>query len=122
MAAALTAKMKMAERDRPRVKLECLRLLATLQLDPARSKLIGGFIESYLRLSAQELKQYEREFAALEPQERQTTVALVSSWEQRGIERGRSELIALLVQDRFGTLPAETEARLNSLAPTQSTI
>ena len=88
VAAALMAKMRMAERERPRVKLECLRLLATLRLDPARTKLIGGFIESYLDLSAQEMKQYERELEALQPQERQTTMALVSSWEQRGIEQG----------------------------------
>ncbi len=119
VAAALMAKMKMAERDRPRVKLECLRLLATLRLDPACSKLIGGFIENYLRLSAQELKQYEREFAALEPQERQTTVALVSSWEQRGIDQGKSELIVLMAQDRFGAVPDEMKARLSGLSSTQ---
>jgi len=29
------AKMNIAPKDRPRVKSECLRLLATLQLDPA---------------------------------------------------------------------------------------
>ena len=94
VAAALMAKMKMTERERPRVKLECLRLLATLRLDPARSKLIGGFVDGYLKLSAQELKQYERELGAIEPKERQTTMALVSSWEQRGIDQGKGELIA----------------------------
>ena len=35
-----------------RVKLECLRLLATLRLDPARMQLISGFVDTYLRLSA----------------------------------------------------------------------
>ncbi len=54
------AKMKMAPKDRPKVKLECLRLLASLKLDPARATLIGVFIESYLKLTAQEMKQYER--------------------------------------------------------------
>jgi hypothetical protein len=44
VACALMAKMKMRPEDRPKVKLECLRLLATLRLDPARSKLIGGFV------------------------------------------------------------------------------
>ena len=123
VAAALRAKMKMSERERPRVKMECLRLLATLRLDPARSKLIGGFIDSYLSLSAQEMKQYEREFAALEPKERQTAMALISSWEQRGIERGidqgKGELIALLVQDRFGTVPADMAAQFSQLTSEQ---
>jgi hypothetical protein len=36
------------------VKFECLRLLATLRLDPGRMKLISGFIDTYLRLSAEE--------------------------------------------------------------------
>ena len=132
VAAALMAKMKMAERERSRVKLECLRLLATLRLDPARTKLIGGFIESYLDLSAQEMKQYERELEALQPQERQTTMALVSSWEQRGIEqgisqgieqgidRGKRETVALFIQVRFGTVPAGVTARLHQLTSGQS--
>lgn len=42
VASALMAKMKMAERDRPTVKLECLRLLATLKLDPAKMQMISG--------------------------------------------------------------------------------
>ena len=46
------AKMKIAPKDRPKVRLECLRLLATLKLDPARSQLIGGFIAAYLKLNA----------------------------------------------------------------------
>jgi hypothetical protein len=42
----------MAIEDRPRVKLECLRLLATLRLNPARMRLISGFVDTYLRLNA----------------------------------------------------------------------
>ncbi len=39
VASALMAKMNIAERDRPRVKFECLRLMTTLKLDPARMQL-----------------------------------------------------------------------------------
>ena len=121
--AALMAKMKMTARERPRVKLECLRLLATLRLDPARSKLIGGFVDSYLKLSAEELKQYERELETIEPKERQTTMALASIWEQEsiimGALHGKWELIALQVQDRFGAVPAEVTARLDRLTSDQ---
>ena len=42
-------------------------VLTALKLDPAKSKLIGGFIETYLQLSAEEMIQYEREFARLTP-------------------------------------------------------
>jgi hypothetical protein len=54
VAAALMAKMRIDAADRPRVKVECLRLLATLRLDPARSQLISGFVDTYLRLNVQE--------------------------------------------------------------------
>jgi hypothetical protein len=41
---ALMAKMQIASNDRPKVKAECLRLLATLRLDPARSQFVSiGF-------------------------------------------------------------------------------
>lgn len=40
VASALMAKMNIATSDRPKVKLECLRMLVTLKLDPARTQLI----------------------------------------------------------------------------------
>jgi hypothetical protein len=36
IAAALMARMNIAENDRPRVKLECFRMMATLKLNPSR--------------------------------------------------------------------------------------
>lgn len=94
VASALMAKMKMEAKDRPRVKLECLRLLASLKLDPARSKLIGGFIDSYLILTAQEMKQYEYAYTKLSEVERKETMALISSWEQKGIDKGMAQGMA----------------------------
>ncbi len=47
------AKMKIDQCDRPQVKAECLRLLVTLQLDPARMQLIYGFVDTYLNLDPQ---------------------------------------------------------------------
>lgn len=60
VAAALMAKMRIAEADRPKVKAECLRLLATLRLDPARMQLISGFVDTYLRLNRRELRCFNR--------------------------------------------------------------
>ena len=54
VASALMAKMNIASKDRRRVKFECLRLLATLRLDPAKMQLISGFIDTYLRLSTEQ--------------------------------------------------------------------
>lgn len=61
VAAALMAKMQIAPEDRPRVKVECLRLLATLRLDPARTQLISGFVDTYLRLNATEERVFQSE-------------------------------------------------------------
>ena len=48
VASALMAKMRIAPSDRPRVKLECLRLLATLKQNPAKMQLISGFIDKLI--------------------------------------------------------------------------
>src|SRR5256885_12587497 len=67
VASALMTKMRIAPQDRPRVKLECLRMLATLKLDPQRSTLIGTFMDSYLKLTAAEMIVYNRELKSLAP-------------------------------------------------------
>ena len=48
------AKMAFKPEERVKVKLECLRMIASLKLDPARTELISGFIDTYLRLNEQE--------------------------------------------------------------------
>ena len=131
VASALMAKMNMAPRDRPRVKLECLRLLASLRLDPARAKLIGGFIDSYLRLSAQEMKEFERELAQFAPEEREATMELTHIWEPeamamgrvqgitQGITQGKEALVVRLLRRRIGAVSAEVKARLERLSAEQ---
>ncbi len=131
VASALMAKMKMRVQDRPKVKAQCLRLLASLKLDPARATLIGGFIDSYLSLTAQEMKQYERELADLPPTEREATMEIMTSWHRQGIMEGRIEgrtegimqgketLVARQLQRRFGTVSADITERLDHLSPEQ---
>ena len=63
-AAALMAKMQIASSDRVKVTREIRRMIATLKLDPARADLISGFMGAYLKLSAEEMKQYERRYSA----------------------------------------------------------
>lgn len=106
VASALMAKMKIAPEDRPKVRLECLRLLATLKLDPGRSQLIGGFIGTYLKLNAAEAKQYKEEFEKLAPEEKEAQMELMNPWvkegwdlglalgKQEGIAQGKQEGIA----------------------------
>ncbi|MEA5513887.1 hypothetical protein [Nodularia sp. UHCC 0506] len=61
--------MNIAPAERCQVKFECLRLLATLKLDPARMWLISGFIDTYFRLSPQEQKLLQADIVTREPRE-----------------------------------------------------
>jgi PD-(D/E)XK nuclease family transposase len=61
VAAALMSKMKIAPEDRATVKAECLRVLATLQLNPTRTRLISGFVDTYLKLNARKEAVFQRE-------------------------------------------------------------
>jgi hypothetical protein len=51
--------MEIEPADRPRIKVECLRMIANLKLDKARTFLISGFINNYLRLNPIEEQQFQ---------------------------------------------------------------
>jgi hypothetical protein len=88
VAAALMAKMNFAPGDRPRVKLECLRMIVTLSLDSARIHLLSGFVDSYLRLNMAEQQVFDRELQQVQPQEGQRVLTIVTSWMEEGLEKG----------------------------------
>ncbi|OUC12768.1 MAG: flagellar assembly protein H [Alkalinema sp. CACIAM 70d] len=125
VAAALMAKMKVAKRDRPQVKAECLRLLVTLKLDPAKTRLISKFVDTYLRLNAQEEQRFQAEIDRLGVAEKEAVMQLTTSWEEKGIEKGiekeRRSLISLLLNQKFGQLPASLQDRIASLSLDQLT-
>ncbi len=124
VASALMAKMRIRKQDRPRVKLECLRLLATLKLDPARMQLIRGFVDSYLKLNRPEQSQLKQELAALEPAEREPIMQVVNEFVEEGIQRGleqgkqdgQARLILRLLQRQFSQVPEQLRQAVQSLA------
>ncbi|MDJ1181374.1 DUF4351 domain-containing protein [Roseofilum sp. BLCC_M91] len=88
IASALMAKMRIDPQDRPKVKAQCLRLLTTLKLDPARMQLISGFVDTYLKLNASEEIQFEQEISTFTPPEQESSMEIITSWMEKGIERG----------------------------------
>jgi len=127
IAAALMSRMKIAAGERPRVKLACLRMLATLRLDPARTRLVSGFLDTYLRLTAPEQRLFASELESVPDQEKGNVMEIVTSWMEEGIEKGlekglekgRQEgtartLVRLLAR-RCGPLPLELSARIGAL-------
>jgi hypothetical protein len=97
-ATALMVKMQIPEDERVKVRLECLRLIVTLKLDPARSQLIAGFVRTYLQMTRLELVELQREVGLLPREELNTMMTLTNEWieigEEKGIEKGRTEGIA----------------------------
>ena len=135
VAAALMAKMPMTIDERPQVKLECLRLLATLRIDRARMRLISGFVDSYLQLTGAEYTRFEMAVARTAPREQEAVMEIVTSWMEEGLVRGRQEgrqqghvegrqqgrleegraLLARMIERRFGALTSALRTRLSSL-------
>ena len=123
VASALMAKMNIATEDRPRVKSECLRLLATLRLDPARMQLISGFIDTYLRLTNEEEEIFRTEIARFIPEEQEVVMQIVTSWMEEGLQRGRLEgelsVIMRQLTRRIGTVEPELHDRIRQLSLAQ---
>jgi hypothetical protein len=115
IASALMAKMNIAPADRPRVKMECLRLLATLRLDVAKMQLIGGFLDTYLQLNAEEEETLRREMNVLNAVEKETVMQITTSWERKG----KRDLLVKLMRRRFGEVALELEGSLEALTDEQ---
>ena len=132
VAGALMARMQIAKSERPFVKAQCLRLLATLRLDRAKMHLIAGFVDTYLRLTAAEETAFRRALAeSVTPEKEEEIMELMTSWEERGWQRGvqqgvqqgllrgkRDEaqaLIRRLLEKRVGPVSADLRAGIDEL-------
>jgi predicted transposase YdaD len=134
VASALMSKMSIAPEDRPKVKAECLRLLVTLKLNPAKMQLISGFIDTYLRLNKIEEDKFQIEVGTLITEEKEEVMQIVTSWMEAGIERGiergiekgiergiekgierEKNLIIRQINRKFGQIDLELETKIRSL-------
>jgi predicted transposase YdaD len=110
--------MNIAPEDRPKVKAECLRLLVTLKLNPAKMQLISGFIDTYLRLNKIEKEKFQTELGTLITEEKEEVMQIVTSWMEEGIERGierEKNLILGQINRKFGQIDIELETEIRSL-------
>ena len=111
------SKMKFAPSERLYVKLECLRLLATLKLNPAKSRLIYGFVDSYLKLNREESIQFNHEFEALPKEEKEPMLELsnhfIDQGEKLGIAKGKR--LGIAEGKRLGIAEGERRGMLQLL-------
>ncbi len=123
VAAALMAKMRIDKEERPKVKAECLRLMVTLKLNPAKMQLISGFVDSYLNLNLQEESIFQSELSKMKLEEKEQIMQITTSWEEKGQIKGRLEeklnITLRLLKRKLGTLEGDITERIESLEPTQ---
>ncbi|MEZ4630136.1 MAG: DUF4351 domain-containing protein [Deinococcales bacterium] len=120
IASALMAKMAIAKEDRARVKLECLKLMANLKLNPEKMRLISGFVDTYLRLNTQEQALFEEALDKLAVKQKEGVMEITTSWEEKGMQRGvhlgGSQIVKSLLEFKFDHIAQEEIAILESLS------
>ena len=102
VAAALMAKMKIPPSERPQVKAECLRLLITLKLDPARMQLISGFVDVYLNLSATEEELFQVTANNMGLLQEEKYMEIVTSWERKARQEAQETIAINLLRRGMG--------------------
>ncbi|MEC2306032.1 transposase, partial [Weizmannia sp. CD-2023] len=89
--AALLSKMGYTEKERVQVKLEFLRMLARMELDPAKMRLLYGFFDYYLKLNEKEEAEVMENIKMLDPDEAEQVLKLPNSYFDRGYKKGKEE-------------------------------
>jgi predicted transposase/invertase (TIGR01784 family) len=128
VASALMSKMRIDAQERPTVKLVSLQLLASLGLNPAQVQLISGFIDTYLKLNAEEEEMFQAELARIEPVQQEEIMEIVTSWMEQGIQRGLQQglqqgrqqgelaLVMRLLTRRLGAVAPQLRERIGMLS------
>jgi len=76
------------KKERVTVKLEFLRMVTRLELDPARMKLLTVFFETYLPLTEAENKQLAKKIEQTDLKKEAAIMEWLTSWERKGMEKG----------------------------------
>lgn len=118
---ALMAKMGYDRQQRTKLKGDFLRLILGAKINPARKNILIDFVEAYMRLNAQEQKEFDAIITA-EPKFKEVK-EMVTVYEQRGIEKGLiqegREMIVEALDERFGTVPRNLSVRINRIGDRQ---
>ena len=118
IASALMSKMQIAQKDRPKVKAQCLRLLANLKLDPARMQLISGFVDTYLKLNQLEESEFKQEISTFSQPEKEKVMQITTSWMEQGLEQGltrEKELVLRQLKRKLGQIAPVLESQIKAL-------
>lgn len=128
LAWGLAALMRGGTLNRPRLKLACLRRIASADLGEERRLLLVNCVESYLELKPEEAAEYATLCAV---QENREVRAMATSWADRleakgreeGLQKGMHEGLRAMrevllsqLEQRFGPLPETIRERVESIS------
>lgn len=111
--------MKIEPQDRAKVKAECLRLMVSLKLNPAKIQLISRFVDSYLRLSSQEETIFQSELSKMRLEEKEQIMQITTSWEEKGRLEEKLAIALRQLNRKLGSLSEKTIERIKSLESNQ---
>ncbi|MED3653254.1 hypothetical protein P4489_02665 [Heyndrickxia sporothermodurans] len=97
--AALLSKLGYNKQERVQVKLEFLRMISRMELNPAKMELIYGFFETYLQLNEEEENQMQEKITKLPEEEAKLILKLPNSYYEKGIKKGIAEGIEKIVTE-----------------------
>ncbi|MDY0168986.1 MAG: DUF4351 domain-containing protein, partial [Thermoguttaceae bacterium] len=125
LAFALMAKMDYNRRERVRLKADFLRWILGAPVDPARRSLLVDFVETYMPLAGREQTEFQQIVAGdqdyVEVEQMITTYEQegikkgIQQGRQEGIQEGRQEALVLLLERRFGKLPAAMKRKVRKI-------
>lgn len=119
-AAALMAKMGFAPEERVEVKKESLRMIARLKYEPEKTRLLSRFVDTYLRLNAEEQIRFKAALEKLPRRERKATMEILTSWEEKGIvigeQRGIKQGLQQGLQHERGLVLRQLARRVGALS------
>lgn len=88
-AAALLSKMGYKEEEKVQVKMEFLKMIARMEINPAEQRLIYGFFETYLKLNDEEEEKLMEDIKQLDDADKVLEIPI--SYEEKGKEAGKKE-------------------------------
>lgn len=97
-AAALLSKMGYTDEERVQVKLEFLRMITRMELNPAKMELLYGFFDTYLKLNETEEQEMDKEISKLPKDEADRVMELPNSYIERGRKEGIRELVLNMIK------------------------
>lgn len=118
--AALMSRMKISPRERVKVKIASLRMLANLKLNLEKKRFVSAFVDQYLSLSEGESIEFSQEIDKIGTKERQALIELTTSWKEEGraegLAEGRRAGIIDSLEVRFGSIPDTLRSRLSEVS------